>query len=232
MLTIALASILIVTPVGAGVAGSPQTTDDVVAAMMSREAERIAALHGYTSMRRYELENRGHHKRAGMLVRVTGHEDGSKTFETVSESGWSVVLKHVFPRLLEAEVESSRPDARDRSRITPENYSFEMIGTTEEIRDRPAYVMAVEPKTKNKFLMRGRIWVDAEDYAIVRIEGQPAKNPSFWTKSVHFTHEYRKIGVFWFPVRDVSINDVRIVGTTEMRIEYFDYAVTENYRRE
>jgi hypothetical protein len=231
MLAIALASILLATPEGAGLASSPRTTDDVVAAMMSRDAERIAALHGYTSMRRYELENRGRHKRAEMLVKATSQEDGSKTFETVSTSGWGVVLKHVFPRLLEAEVESSRPGARDRSRITPENYSFEMIGP-EEVRDRPAYLMAIEPKTKNKFLMRGRIWVDAEDYAIVRIEGQPAKSPSFWIKSVHFTHEYQKSGVFWFPVRDDSVNDVRIVGTTEMRIEYFDYAVTGNHKKD
>ena len=92
--------------------------------------------------------------------------------------------------------------------------------------------MAIEPKTKNKFLMRGRIWVDAEDYAIVRIEGQPAKNPSFWIRSVHFTHEYQKDGMFWFPMRDDSVNDVRIVGTTGMRIEYFDYAVTENHKRD
>jgi hypothetical protein len=229
MFAIALASILISTPGGLSLASSPQTTDGLVAAMMSRDAERIAALHGYTAMRRYELENRGRHKRAEMLVRVTGHEDGSKTFETVSASGWGVVLKHVFPRLLEAEVESSRPDARDRSRITPDNYSFQMIGT-EEVRDRPAYVMAIEPRTKNKFLVRGRIWVDAEDYAIVRLEGQPAKNPSFWTRSVHFTHEYQKNGMFWFPMRDDSVNDVRIVGTTEMRIEYFDFAVTENHK--
>ena len=229
MIAIVLASILAGTPGGSGPASSPPTTDDVVAAMMSRDAERTAALHGYTAMRRYELENRGRHKRAEMLVRVTSHEDGSRTFETVSESGWGVVLKHVFPRLLEAEVESSHPDARDRSRITPENYSFEMIGT-EDVHDRPAYVLTIEPKTKNKFLMLGRIWVDAEDYAIVRIEGQPAKNPSFWTRSIHFTHEYQQCGVFWFPVRDDSVNDVRIVGTTEMRIEYFDYAVTENFK--
>ncbi len=229
MLAIALALILMGTPGVDGLASSPRTTDDVVAHMMSRDAERIAALHGYTAMRRYELENRGRHKRAEMLVRVTGHEDGSRTFETVSASGWGVVLKYVFPRLLEAEVESSRPDARNRSRITAESYSFEMLGT-EEVHDRLAYVMAIEPRTKNRFLMQGRIWVDAEDYAIVRIEGQPAKNPSFWTRSVHFTHEYQKNGMFWFPVRDDSVNDVRIVGTTEMHIEYFDYVVTENHK--
>ena len=34
---------------------------------------------------------------------------------------------------------------------------------------------------------------------------------------MQFTHEYPKNGAFWFPVRDDSVNDVRIVGTTEMQ---------------
>jgi hypothetical protein len=79
MLAILLASILIGT-------NSPETTDDAVAAMMSRDAERLAALHGHTAMRRYELENRGRHKRAEMLVKVTAHEDArgrSKLFPRV-----------------------------------------------------------------------------------------------------------------------------------------------------
>jgi hypothetical protein len=66
--------------------------------------------------------------------------------------------------------------------------------------------------------------VDAEDYAIIRVDGEPAKSPSFWIKSVHFVHDYDKIGAFWFPVLDHSVTDARIFGATEMTIEYFDYA--------
>ncbi len=40
------------------------------------------------------------------------------------------------------------------------------------------HVLEVVPKTPNRFLIRGRIWVDAEDYAITGIEGTPARNPS------------------------------------------------------
>jgi hypothetical protein len=97
-----------------------------------------------------------------------------------------------------------------------------MVGT-EYVRGRPAYVIAIEPKTPNKYLARGRVFVDAEDYAIVRVEGRPAKNPSFWIKSVHFVHDYDKSGPFWFPVSDHSVTDARIFGPTEMTIEYFDY---------
>ena len=170
----------------------------------------------------YVLENRAHHKQAEMLVRMICREDGSKQFEVVSASGWSGARKHVFPRLLEAEIDAARPDLRERSRITPNNYTFEMAGT-DDVRGRLAYVISIEPKTQNKYLARGRIWVDADEYAIVRVEGQPAKNPSFWFKSVHFVHDYNRSGSFWFPVTDRSVTDARIFGATEMTIEYFDY---------
>jgi hypothetical protein len=212
-----------------GLAPALPTADEVVAKMIAHDNERQAALHGYTAHRRYLLENRNHHKQAEMLVRMTCKEDGSKQFELVSEDGWGGARKHVFPRLLEAEVEAARPDRRERSRITPENYTFEMAGT-EDVRGRLAYVISIQPKTSNKYLARGRIWVDAEDYAIIRVEGEPAKSPSFWFKSVHFVHEYDKNGAFWFPVSDRSVTDVRIFGSTEMSIEYFDYVPNDPAR--
>ena len=73
-----------------------------------------------------------------MVVQHDLHKDGSKQFETVSESGWGGARKHVFPRLLEAEAEASKPGVRDRSRIIPENYRFEMVGIR-TIDGRPAY---------------------------------------------------------------------------------------------
>jgi len=205
------------------------TADEVVAKMVAQDNERQAALHGYLAYRRYILENRNHHKRAEMLVRIICGEDGSKQFEVVSQDGWGGATKHVFPRLLEAEIEAARPDLRQRSRITPENYTFEIAGT-DDVRGRLAYVISIEPKTSNKYLARGRIWVDADEYAIVRVEGEPAKNPSFWFKSVHFVHEHEKNGPFWFPVSDRSVTDVRIFGTTEMNIKYFDYVPNDPNR--
>ena len=200
-----------------------RNADEVVAMMVARDRDRQSNLHGYTAVRRYVLDNEAHHKRAEMLVHMKCREDGSKEFEVVSENGWGGARKYVFPRLLEGEVEAARPEVREQSRITPDNYTFELIGT-ESVRDRPAYVLAIEPKTSNKFLTRGRIWVDAADYAIVRVDGKPARNPSFWIKSVHFIHEYDKTGSFWFPARDRSVTDARFFGATELTIEYFDYA--------
>jgi hypothetical protein len=200
----------------------PPGADQVIGRMLERDGERQSSLDGYTARRRYVLENVRHHKRAEMLVRVKCGKDGAKEFEIVSSAGWGVVRSHVFPRLLEAETDAARPDLRERSRIIPENYSFEMTGT-EIVNGRQAYVIAVIPKTSNKYLIKGKIWVDAEEYAIVRIEGQPAKSPSFWTKSVHFVHNYAKQGPFWLPLSDESVTDVRILGATDLKIEYIGY---------
>ena len=200
------------------------SVDQVVANMMERDHERQAALHGYSSMRRYTLAIPGHHKQAEMLVSMSCGEDGSKKFQVVEESGWGVALKHVFPRLLDAEIDAAHPDRRERSRITPENYRFEMAGL-DHLRGHAAYVLAIEPRTPNKYLVRGRIWVDADAFAIIRVEGEPARNPSFWIKSTHFVHDYDEpAGTFWFPILDRSVTEARFVGATEMTIEYFSYA--------
>ncbi len=196
---------------------------DVVARMMERDNQRQAAFHGYTGTRRYVLENVRHHKRAEMLVKVTCQDNGSKQFELVSATGWGAARNHVFPKLLQGESEASMPDARDRSRIAPENYTFELVGQ-EVVNQRPAYVLAMAPKKQNKYLVEGMVWVDVEDYAIVRIEGKPTKNPSFWIKSVHFIHDYQKNGSHWLPSTDKSVTEARIIGTTELTIEYYDYA--------
>ena len=77
------------------------------------------------------------------------------------------------------------------ARLNFTNYEFAAI-RTEMVTGRLAYVLEVKPKRKDKYLFQGLIWVDAEDYALVRAEGSPAKNPSFWTKSTHFVQVYRE----------------------------------------
>ena len=224
----ALHSLFALTLIAANIpnTGGLPSTDDIVAKMVQRDDERRSELQGYTSVRRYTLENVKHHKQAEMLVRTVYHKDGSKEFDLISSSGWGGARKHVFPRLLEAEAEASRPGGPEDSRITPQNYTFTMV-RADEVNGRKAYVIEVVPKKEKKYLMRGTIWLDAEDFAIVRIDGEPARNPSFWIKKVQFEHKYEKHGPFWLAEADTSTSDVRIFGSTELRIDYFDYIVND-----
>jgi hypothetical protein len=95
----------------------------------------------------------------------------------------------------------------------------------EQLVTGPAYVLQVSPKTANKYLIDGKIWVDANDYSIVRIEGQPARNPSFWVRNVHFVHTYEKVGPFWFASATHTKSEIRIFGSSELNIENSDYSL-------
>jgi hypothetical protein len=195
---------------------------EIVERMVQADNARVASLAGYSGVRRYQFDNRTSNKHAELTVRMSCGSDGVKTFEVVSESGSGFVRNHILRKMIEAEVESSQKGDRKESRIIPENYDFRLVGT-EASDGRDSYVLEINPKKPTKFSLRGRIWVDAEDFAIARIEGEPAKNPSFWIRSVQVVQHYGRTDQFWLPALNHSVAQARIFGATEVVIEYSDY---------
>jgi hypothetical protein len=208
-------------------AGSPAslTTQQIVDRMLRADKDRVAALAGYTGVRKYHFENKRVNKRAEMTVRMKCDNAGVKTFTIVDESGPGVIRNRILRKMIEAEAEASQKGEREQTLIIPANYDFNLVGT-ESSEGRSSYVLEISPKTKNKFLIRGRIWVDSDDFAITRVEGQPAKNPSFWIHRVDVAQRYSRVGRFWLPVMNESKADARIFGSTDVSIEYFDYVPT------
>lgn len=198
------------------------TADDVVAKMVQRDGKQKAELYSYTATRHYVAVSKQH--RAEMLVRLMCTSDGEKQFTLLSEEGSSAIRNLLFSRMLREETEASTGGASNNTDITPANYNFRLI-RRDLINGRPAYLLDVTPKGHNKYLIDGRIWVDAIDYSIVRIEGSPARNPSFWIRSVHFEHTYQKVGPFWFASSTHSVGEIRSFGEAELTIETSGYAL-------
>ena len=73
------------------------------------------------------------------------------------------------------------PRRRPTAALTPFNYNFIYNQETSEA-GRRLYVFSVEPKRKDNLLNRERIWIDAEDYSVVRTEVQPFRSASFRIK--------------------------------------------------
>lgn len=215
---------LCVMPTVSGQISEAPVTDanQVMATVLTRDTEREAQSAGYAGHRRYVLENEHMHKRAQLVTDVACDRNGAKQFNVISEDGWKAANKHVLRKMLESESETSTQSFRSKTRLISENYEF-ALEKTEIIDGRLAYVIDVTPKRRDKYLMEGRVWIDAQDLALVRAEGQPARNPSFWTRSIHFVQQYRKNGPYWFPVSTVSITEARFFGTTKVKIDYFDY---------
>jgi hypothetical protein len=206
---------------------APLTTRQVVEELAGMNLKRAQALHSYHGTRIYRLEYRGFPgpRSAEMVVDVKFRGPGTKEFTIRTSTGSKLILDKVFGKLLEAEENAQAAENQRSIALNYENYDFTMVGY-ESTPSRSMYVLLVEPKTKNKFLYRGRVWVDADDFAVVRLEAEPAKNPSIWTKSSEIEQLYVKVGDFWLPKRNHCISAIRLGGRAELTIEYQDYQIT------
>ncbi len=195
--------------------------DEILKQMEERDQNRNPAL-SYVCQRTYALVNKRFHSSAELQVRMTFRYPGIKKFEVLSEKGSSFIRTHVLKKMLEAEEEASSEDMRERARITPKNYTFQFLGT-EEQQGRPCYVLSATPKVVNKFLMRGKIWVDTEDFVIVHIEGSPAQNPSRFIHNTKIVQHYTKQGAFWVPLYNRSSSDSFWFGHSDVTIDSSAY---------
>lgn len=229
---VAFGLFLLMTPLGASLAQEPApdalpSTDEVVQKIVEMNRQRAEALRSYASMRVYHLEYHGMgDKRADLVVRMVYQAPDQKEFTILSEEGSGLLRNRVLKRLIEAEQEATNAENLRRTAIHPDNYEFQLV-SYERTPQRSFYVLEATPKTKSKYLFRGRIWVDAQDFAVVRIEGEPAKNPSWWTKRNLFQHSYEKVGDFWLPMRNETFTQLRILGRSLLTIEYKEYELIE-----
>jgi len=199
---------------------------EIVDNMAKKNAQRAKDLGHYQGRREYQLDYKGFpgDLHADMVVRVSYSAPSTVEFTEVSQSGSKLILNRVIKPIMESEQESLKPANYESVQITADNYNFTLL-ESEDHGDACPYVLGVEPKVPNKFLFRGRIWVDARDFAVCRIEAEPAKNPSFWIKSTAIHHFFMKVGDFWLPAENSSASNIRLGGHATLTIKYEDYQV-------
>ncbi len=202
---------------------------EIVERMLQYAQWRDASLAGYTNIREYHVEYQGIiDKKADMVVRMIYTSPDEKQVEVISESGSKLLRNRVLRRILESEIEAEQNSNRQESAIHPDNYSFRPIAPEPALED-DCYILEAVPKKKTKFLFEGKIWIDRKDFAIVRIEGKPAKKPSWWIEETSITHTYRKVGGFWLHSSNESHTKVRLVGGRALlTIRYGDYEIRES----
>ncbi len=212
---------------GAETPNAPLNAEQVVNNLVQKNLERAQALMSYEGTRIYRLDYHGFPgaRSAEMVVDVKYQSPASKEFSIRSETGSKLLIERVFNKLLQSEKEALAEENQRRTALNHDNYLFTMAGY-ETTPAGPVYILLVEPRAKNKFLYRGRIWVDANDFAVTRIEGEPAKNPSFWTKDTKIEQIYAKVGDFWLSALNRSASTIRLGGRASFSIEYKDYQIT------
>jgi hypothetical protein len=216
-------------PLPPSITTAPLSVDQVVNNLVRKDEERAQALRHYESIRVYRLSYRGFpgDRDAEMTVKATYDSPSTKNFRVISQAGSKLIVDRVFKRLLESEKEAAEPEMHVRNLLNRANYDIALVGY--EPSDKGSqYVLAVYPKTKSKYLYRGKVWVDGTDFAVTRIDAEPAQNPSFWTKKSEIHHEYIKVQDFWLPRRNESVSYIRLGGRATLTIEYDNYRVIDS----
>ncbi len=210
----------------------PGVTESQLFAELDAHNEiRKSALHDYTARRTYQVVDLKGKVHAEEIGRMEFHAPDKKTFVVTSESGSGIVRRMALNQLISSEVEAAAGKEHDDSAISPENYAAALLGE-QQVGPYRCFVMQAVPKRKDKYLFEGKLWIDVEDYAVVRIEGHPAKKLSFWIERSDFVRQYQKIGGFWLPQRDETFVQVRLYGKKVLTIDHQDYVVNGAQNKE
>ena len=194
------------------------------------EARKLA-LRDYTALRTYQvvdLKGKVHAEEIGWMEY---RAPDKKTFVVTSEGGSGLIRRTALNPLISSEIEAASGNARHDSAISPANYSLELLGE-QEVGHYHCFVARVVPRRKDKYLFEGKLWIDVNDYAVVRIEGHPAKKLSFWIERVNFVRQYQKTDAFWLPEKDETFVQVRLYGKKVLTIEHQNYVVNGSQNRE
>jgi hypothetical protein len=203
------------------------TAAQIVDQMMVHEQVHNRELKHYQTLRHYLSEYCGFptNFEARMDVEVNYDLGSGKRFQIVSQTGSKFLLEKVLKRAVDSENEASQQ--KTPSTMTPANYRFNLVGS-EVVGGRPAYILDVQPIVASKFLIRGKIWVDAADFAVAKMETQPAKSPSFWLSRTEIHFIGAKTNGFWMPQKLVSDTSVRIGGRAVLSIDYGSYQIASD----
>jgi hypothetical protein len=195
-------------------ASSSAAFTPVLNRFLSRADEPLVT---YRGTRRLEGRNERFNVDGWMEIAVELTAEGFH-YRVINEGGSDLIRGRVFRSMLENEEEIFANGDMSRSSFTPINYDLTAGDAVE-----PGLVrLFARPKRKDVTLIDGAVYITDTDADLVRVEGQLAKSPSFWTRRVDVVKQYARVAGLRVPVRVESTAQIRFAGTSTMTMTY-DY---------
>jgi hypothetical protein len=212
------------------VSASPQTersvptAETIIARMAQARAENRARLRPYVVTRDYTLFGKdGSKAKSEVIADVAFVPPDSKEY-TIQETNGSGLGKIIVRHMLENEAEVTKHYVS--TDLSADNYDFCFIREV-DVSGQHCYVLELLPRRKEKHLLHGDIWVDANTYLLRRFEGETAKTPSWWVRDVSVTFVFGDVGGMWLQTASEAVANVRILGRSTMVSRDVKYRITE-----
>lgn len=185
----------------------------IVERMAHARAQNRACFRPYVVTRDYKLfAQERNEAKSEVVAEVSFVPPNAKKYNILSRSG-SGLGERLVRRMLDGETTIVKEYGS--TDISTENYDFRLTGK-EHISGRQCYVLELLPKRKEKTLIRGKIWVDASTYLLHRLEGEPAKSPSWWLRNPRIAFFYGDVEGMWLQTASEVTTNVRWFGQHTM----------------
>jgi len=185
------------------------SVDDVVSRMEQVQAESRTHSIAYTVTRQYELSAANADKPKSEVLAEVNFVPPSQKEYTVRKVEGADRGSDIVRKVLEHE--SQMAAHAELHEVSSRNYDFALVGT-ESLDGRDCYVLQLTPKRSAPELLRGQAWVDASNFQVRRLQGTPAKSPSWWIKNLQVTLNYAEVQGIWTQVATRAVADVRLLG--------------------
>jgi hypothetical protein len=193
---------------------------------MEEAQSEVRAQVPYQVIREYRLFGaKSSSANADVVAKVDFKPPTSKDYNIQKWSG-STRGKQVVERVLDHEVEAVNKSNQARTALTRDNYDFVFVGET-VLDGRPCYVLGLKPKRTEKDLISGEAWVDKQSFLVLYIEGETAKAPSRWLKSVRVKLSYGDLSGTWLQISMEAVAEVRFLGYHTLTSRILDYRGTD-----
>ena len=156
-----------------------------------------------------------------VVADVTYFPPDTKQYSIRNASG-SGRGQHVVKKVLEHETQMV--GQWRQSALTEENYKFTMLGE-ETLNGRRCFILGLEPRRDAKELLKGKAWVDAEDFRVRQVQGEPSKSPSFWIKKLNVTITFSEVQGMWLQTSIRASAEVRMFGRNTLAERDLTYRV-------
>ena len=208
---------------GAQTVHSTPDVNTIVQRMAAAQQENKARLRPFTVKRGYFLLDKKDQTKGQMVANITVLPPDNKQYSIESSSGGGIGEK-VLRDILNKETEP--PKDAQKKELSPENYDFQLLGE-ETVSGRRCYLLGLNPRREEKDLIRGKIWVDAENYNIHRIEGSPVKSPSWWIHDIQILISFAEVDGMWLRTFTHAVANVRFRGKYVMESRDLEYRAAQ-----
>src|ERR1051325_1457437 len=180
-------------------------------AAMKQFLARQTTMHPYSGSRRLEASGSG--QRAWLDVQTDFTWSTGFRYRVTAEGGSGYIRARVLRSLLDEEQQLLARGGAPPVAISTANYQFAPEGVDDDERA----VVGLRPLRKDRALIGGRMFLTL-DGDLLRVEGQLAKNPSFWLTRVRGVRAYRQINGALMPVSLDSTAQMRLLDPPLWRL--------------